>query len=204
MAEALATKYRPHTWDAVCEQESVRKILQYQIETGTMKHAYLFCGPAGCGKTSLSRIFANELNKGKGEPVEMDMASNNSVDDVRMLIQQAKVQSLDSEYRIFICDECQSVSSAGWQAFLKTLEEPPKKSIFIFCTTNPEKIPSTILSRVQRYDFKKLSQKAIVNRLKYIIDCENGGVSEQSSVSEDKPVENDDGFGAVSLPFDIE
>ena len=550
MAEALATKYRPHTWDAVCEQESVRKILQYQIETGTMKHAYLFCGSAGTGKTTCARIFANEINQGKGEPVEMDMASNNGVDDVRMIIQQAKVQSLDSEYRIFICDECfpanaqvsvptgyknisdikvgdevfcisgvqkvtsvfvnrvpverlcrvringrdiittldhlfftnvgwveahelqkgdivydrqsvselwegiseqaqrsevllfsllsgvseeaqslqnsddcvrmlwerisstnqgqaknmlkgvsekdyfectftdneyrvgygitetvlrkneaeqshvessqyrqnacnkgierntsclergtwgkrevhytadtlirsvrqwlghgvcdkngvsvkrtpvpyvlqsrprftrnstcgrgrwqiaplekavikgleeramsngfrvesvevyqrgsndrlfsgsfsdtemhsgyvrmydlevscvhnyfvndilvhncHSITPAGWQAFLKTLEEPPKKSIFIFCTTNPERIPSTILSRVQRYDFKKLSQKAIVNRLKYIIDCENGGVSEQPSVSEDKPVENDDGFGAVSLPFDIE
>ena len=209
MAETLAVKYRPRTFDEVCEQSSVRKILQHQIETNTVKNAYLFCGSAGCGKTTIGRIFANEINHGQGEPIEIDSASNNSVDDVRQIIQQAKTQSLDSEYRVWLLDEAHAFSNNAWQAFLKLLEEPPKHSIFIFCTTNPEKIPNTILSRVQRYDFKKLSQKAIVNRLKYIIDCENGGKSapteeNRETIPQEAQKANEDGFGAVELPFPIE
>ena len=95
------------------------------------------------------------------------------MDDVREIIKQAKLKSLDSEYKVFIVDECHALSNTAWQAFLKLLEEPPAKSIFIFCTTNPEKIPKTILSRVQRYDFKRISQQGIVNRLRYIIEQEN-------------------------------
>ena len=99
----------------------------------------------------------------------MDAASNNSVDDIRNIIQQAKVQSMDSEYRIFILDEVHALSNNAWQAMLKLLEEPPKKSIFIMCTTDPQKIPKTILSRVQRFDFKRISQQGIVERLKEIL-----------------------------------
>jgi len=206
---SLAVKYRPQSFESICGQTSVRKILQHQIETNTVKHAYLFCGSAGCGKTSSARIFANEINHGQGEPIELDMASNNGVDDVRNIIQQAQTQSLDSEYRVFICDEAHAVTPNGWAAFLKTLEEPPKKSIFIFCTTNPEKIPSTILSRVQRYDFHRLSQHAIVERLRYIIDSENGVKSapvgeKRESVSTEEQNANTDGFGALDLPFKIE
>lgn len=209
MADALAVKYRPRTFDDVCEQESIRKILQHQIDTNTIKHAYLFCGSAGCGKTTIGRIFANEINHGQGEPIEIDSASNNSVDDVRQIIQQAKTQSLDSEYRVWILDECHAFSSNAWQAFLKLLEEPPQHSVFIFCTTNPEKIPNTILSRVQRYDFKKLSQRAIVDRLKYIINCENGGKSapkEENSktIPEEFAGANSSGFGELDLPFPID
>lgn len=172
MAEALATKYRPRTFDDVTEQGAVKTILLNQIEHNDIRHAYLFCGGAGTGKTTCARIFANEINKGKGAPVELDAASNNSVDDVRLIIQQAKTQSMDSEYRIWIIDECHALSSNAWQAFLKLLEEPPKKSLFIFCTTNPEKIPSTILSRIQRYDFKRISQQGIMYRLADIIVSE--------------------------------
>lgn len=173
MAEqSLAVKYRPATFDDVSEQDSIKKILTHQLQTGTIKNAYLFCGGAGTGKTTCGRIFANEINRGSGAPMELDAASNNSVDDVRRIIQEAKTQSLDSEYRIFIIDECHALSNNAWQAFLKILEEPPKKSVFIFCTTDPQKIPNTILSRVQRYDFKRISQQGIVDRLWYIINTE--------------------------------
>ena len=166
--KALAIKYRPKTFDDVTEQGSIKVILQQQLDSNEWKHAYLFCGGAGTGKTTCARIFANEINNGQGNPIELDAASNNGVDDVREIIQQAKTQALDSEYKVFIIDECHAISNAGWQAMLKLIEEPPAKSIFIFCTTDPQKIPKTIISRVQRYDFKKISQKGIWERLQYI------------------------------------
>ena len=173
MSMSLAIKYRPTTWDDVVEQNSTTIILRKQLETNSFKHAYLFCGPAGCGKTTCARIFANSINDGKGNPIELDAASNNGVDDVRDIIQQSKTQSLDSEYKIFIIDECHALSNSAWQAMLKIIEEPPAKSIFIFATTDPQKIPRTIISRVQRYDFQRISTEGIVNRLKYILDEEN-------------------------------
>lgn len=185
--QTLAIKYRPKTWDDVTEQLSAKTILQNQIETGEIKNAYLFCGPAGCGKTTCARIFANNINKGEGNPIELDAASNNGVDDVREIIQQAKTKSLDSEYKIFIIDECHALSNSAWQAMLKIIEEPPAKSIFIFCTTDPQKIPKTILSRVQRYDFQRISQKGIVNRLWWILDTE--GYNDIDKVIETEPLE---------------
>ena len=170
--QTLAVKYRPKTWDDVTEQDAIKIILKQQLESGTVKNAYLFCGGAGTGKTTCARIFANEINRGHGIPIEMDAASNSGVEDVRNISQQAKTKSLDSEYKIFIIDECHAISNTGWQAFLKLIEEPPAKSIFIFCTTDPQKIPKTILSRVQRYDFKRISQKGIIDRLMLIADEE--------------------------------
>ena len=161
----LAVKYRPVTWDDVTEQNSVKIILQQQLEAHEIKNAYLFCGGAGTGKTTCARIFAHDINGGEGTPIELDAASNSSVDDVRNIIQQAKTKSLDSEYKIFIIDECHALSNSAWQAMLKLIEEPPAKSIFIFCTTDPQKIPKTILSRVQRYDFQRISQDGIIERL---------------------------------------
>lgn len=176
--QSLAVKYRPVSFAEVVEQSATKAILQQQLETGEIKNAYLFCGPAGCGKTTCARIFANEINKGKGIPIELDAASNNSVDDVREIIQQSKTASLDSEYKVFIIDECHALSNSAWQAMLKVLEEPPQKSIFIMCTTESNKVPKTILSRVQRYDFQRINQKAIVERLRYVCDreviCEDG------------------------------
>ena len=172
--KTLAVKYRPLVWADVTEQSSTKLILQQQLESGEVKNAYLFCGPAGCGKTTCARIFANDINKGEGNPIELDAASNNGVDDVREIIQQAKTKSLDSEYKIFIIDECHALSNSAWQAMLKIIEEPPAKSIFIFCTTDPQKIPKTILSRVQRYDFQRISQQGIVDRLEAILMGEYG------------------------------
>ena len=171
--KSLAVKYRPKTFDGVTEQSSVTKILKYQIDNGLIKNGYLFCGGAGTGKTTMARIFANEINHGEGSTIELDAASNNSVDNIRDITEQARIKSLDSEYKVFILDECHALSSQAWQAMLKTLEEPPAKSIFIFCTTNPEKIPQTILSRVQRFNFQRISMNGIVTRLQVILQLEN-------------------------------
>lgn len=185
--KTLAVKYRPKTWDEVSEQSSTKIILQQQLASGEVKNAYLFCGPAGCGKTTCARIFANDINKGEGNPIELDAASNNGVDDVRNIIQQAKTKSINSEYKIFIIDECHALSNSAWQAMLKIIEEPPAKSIFIFCTTDPQKIPKTILSRVQRYDFQRISQKGIVERLWCILDDE--GYNDIDKVVDKEPLE---------------
>lgn len=184
--QTLAVKYRPKTWEDVTEQESIKLILQQQIKDRSIKNAYLFCGGAGTGKTTCARIFANEINQGHGNPIEMDAASNSGVEDVRNISQQAKAKSIDSEYKIFIIDECHAISNTGWQAFLKLIEEPPAKSIFIFCTTDPQKIPKTILSRVQRYDFRRISQRGIEDRLIHILNMEDDSYDKDGS-----GVEND-------------
>lgn len=166
---ALANKYRPNDWDLLVEQSYIKEILQNQIETDTIKNAYLFCGGAGTGKTTSARIFANKINNGEGQPIEIDGASNNGTEQMRQIIEQAKFKPLASKYKCFIIDECHSISNQGWQCLLKLLEEPPKTAVFIFCTTEPDKVPKTILSRVQRYDFQKISFEGIVNRLDYIM-----------------------------------
>ena len=170
---SLAVKYRPKCWEDVTEQSVVKDILENQVKTKTVQSAYLFTGPSGTGKTTSARIFASMINNGKGNPIEVDAASNSGVDNIRQIIEDAKRKPLDAEYKIFIVDECHSLSDSSWQALLKTLEEPPKFTIFIFCTTNPEKIPATILSRVQRYNFQKISNEGIVKRLNMILETES-------------------------------
>lgn len=168
----LAVDYRPKSFEDLCEQESIVNILQYQIDEDCPKNAYLFTGPAGCGKTTSARILANALNKGKGMPIEKDAARHNGVDKIRTIIDEAGFQSLDSKYKIFIIDEAHMITTEGWNAMLKILEEPPKNTIFIFCTTDPQKIIPTVLSRVQRFDFQRITLNTIIERLKYILDQE--------------------------------
>ena len=170
---ALSIKYRPTSFNDMTEQSAIKDILENQIKTKTFQHGYLFTGPSGTGKTTSARIFSSMINDGKGNPIEVDAASNSGVDNIRQIIEDAKRKPLDAEYKIFIVDECHSLSSGAWQALLKTLEEPPKFTIFIFCTTNPEKIPATILSRVQRYNFQKISNEGIVDRLNMILETES-------------------------------
>jgi DNA polymerase-3 subunit gamma/tau len=186
--EALAVKYRPTTFEDVVEQDEIKVILKNQVDTETVKSAYLFCGPAGDGKTTLARIFANAINKGKGLPIELDAASNNSVDDIRNVIEEAKTKPLEGDYKIFIIDEAHMITPQGWNAFLKTLEEPPATAIFIMATTDPQKIPNTILSRVQRYNFQKISMQGIVNRLVYILGQEypSATISNTLSIGADR------------------
>lgn len=175
----LATKYRPKKFgDLVC-QDNVKIVLQNQIDLNEFKQAYLFCGSAGTGKTTSARIFANEINKGEGRIVEIDGASNNGVDNIRNLIDNCKMKSLDGTYKVFIIDEVHMLSIGAFNALLKILEEPPKGTIFILCTTDPQKIPATILSRVQRFDFKRIPTQRIMNRLTYIIEKENQTRTEQ-------------------------
>lgn len=170
---SLAVKYRPKTFEDVVGQVAIKEILQYQVDSKSNLNCYLFTGGAGTGKTTCARIFANELNGGQGLPIEIDAASNNGVEQVRKIIDEAKYKSLDSNFKIYILDECHMLSSGAWNAMLKLLEEPPAKTIFIMCTTDPQKIPATILSRVQRFDFQRIPTKFILERLGYILDEEN-------------------------------
>ena len=170
--EALATKYRPRTFKEVVCQDNIKKVLTNQLNTGEVKQAYLFCGSAGTGKTTSARIFANEVNGGKGKPIEIDGASNNGVDNIRNIIDDCRMKSLDSKYKVYIIDEVHMLSIGAFNALLKVLEEPPKGVIFILCTTDPHKIPATILSRVQRFQFKRIPQNEVVKRLQYVLQQE--------------------------------
>lgn len=178
--QPLANKYRPKKFEDVSEQGAIKTIIENQIKSNDIRNAYLFCGGAGTGKTTCARIVARMINEGQGNPIELDAASNNSVDDVRRIITDSKFKSMDSKYKIYIIDECHSLSNAAWQAMLKLLEEPPKSTVFIFCTTDPQKIPGTILSRVQRYNFQRISKEGIIKRLKFIIDSENEEMCEKA------------------------
>lgn len=167
---SLATKYRPMSFDDVIGQPVVTMILKNQIDSGEIMNSYLFCGPSGDGKTTVARIFANSLN---AEITELDAASHSSVEDIRDIIDKSNYAALGRKYKVFIIDECHSLSNSAWQALLLTLEDPMPRSVFIFCTTDPQKIPNTILSRVQRYNFQRMSESDITSRLKYIIESES-------------------------------
>ena len=170
---SLATKYRPNSFDSVIGQVSIVKILKRQLELHEFKNCYLFCGSSGCGKTTCARILANEINEGQGSPIEIDAASNNGVDKVKELVRSASERSLDSKYKIYIIDECHSLTSQAWQAFLKCIEEPPAYTIFIFCTTEKNKVPDTIKNRCQVFNFNRISFIDLEERLKYICSLEN-------------------------------
>lgn len=171
--ESLATKYRPHEFEDVVSQKSIIEILQKQIAENKFKNTYLFCGPSGTGKTTIARIMANKINGGVGYPIEIDAASNNGVEKVRDIVAKANERAIDCEYKIIIVDECHTLTNQSWQAFLKCLEEPPKYTIFIFCTTDPQKIPATILNRVMRFNLTKIPTDLIKKRLEYICEQEH-------------------------------
>ena len=169
---SLATAYRPKTFGEVVGQESVIRILRRQLEVGALKNAYAFCGPSGDGKTTIARIFADAVNEGHGSPIEIDAASNNGVENVRSLVEEASQRSLEGKYKVIIMDEAHMLTTAAWNAFLKGLEETPKYTIYIFCTTDPQKIPATIMNRCMRFNFSKIPSNAIERRLREISERE--------------------------------
>jgi len=172
-----ARKYRPKTFKDVVGQQAITNTLQNAIEQNHLAQALLFCGPRGVGKTSCARILAKQINQQEHHDenedfafniFELDAASNNSVDDIRSLIEQVRIPPQVGNYKVYIIDEVHMLSSAAFNAFLKTLEEPPKHAIFILATTEKHKIIPTILSRCQIFDFKRITVKDAANYLAYI------------------------------------
>lgn len=195
MHKALYRVYRPKNFSDVIGQEHIVRTLKNQIENNNVGHAYLFCGTRGTGKTSTAKIFSravNCTNLHNDEPcnecencreiledktmdvVEIDAASNNSVDDIRELRENVKYSPAKAKYKVYIIDEVHMLSQGAFNALLKTLEEPPSYVIFILATTEPHKIPATILSRCQRFDFKRVTVKDISSRMRYI--CKKEGI----------------------------
>ena len=201
MHKALYRAYRPQTFKDVVGQEHIIKTLKNQIENGNVGHAYLFCGTRGTGKTSTAKIFAravncidsvneepcNEcevckdiLNDNIMDVIEIDAASNNSVDDVREIRENVKYTPAKCKYKVYIIDEVHMLSQGAFNALLKTLEEPPSYVIFILATTEPHKIPATILSRCQRFDFKRVTVQDMSSRMKEICEDVNIEVDERA------------------------
>lgn len=198
---ALYRKFRPITFSEIVGQEHITKTLRNQIIAGRVGHAYLFNGGRGTGKTSAAKILAraiNCLNPKDGEPcneceickgaingsltdiVEMDAASNNSVEDIRSIREEVNFLPTKAKYRVYIIDEVHMLSTGAFNALLKTLEEPPEHVKFILATTEPQKLPATILSRCQRFDFKKISNENIIKRLNIVCEKSNIEITKEA------------------------
>ena len=179
MFQALYRKYRPQTFNDIVGQNHIVSVLKNAIDKNQISHAYLFYGSRGTGKTSIAKIFANEVNgneiyqKENVDIIEIDAASNNGVDEVRDIKEAIKFLPTEGKYKVYIIDEVHMLTTAAFNALLKTLEEPPAHVIFILATTEIHKIPATILSRCQRFEFKNLSQDQLIDRLRYIAKEEN-------------------------------
>lgn len=152
---SLYRKYRPQAFEDVIGQDHIVEVLRESVKKGSISHAYLFCGTRGTGKTSVARIFARALGTTQNDIYEIDAASNTSVDDIRELSEAVYTVPLESTYKVYILDEVHMLSKSAFNAFLKTLEEPPRHVIFILATTETEKLPETIVSRCEVYNFKK-------------------------------------------------
>lgn len=187
--KALYRTYRPSTFEEVAGQKHIVKTLQNALNTQKIAHAYLFTGPRGTGKTSMAKLVAKALNCEEGighqcnhcsnclainngshpDVIEIDAASNNGVDDVRDIIERVKYSPMKGRYKVYIIDEVHMMSASAFNALLKTLEEPPAHVIFILATTEPHKVLPTILSRCQRYDFTKVDEVSLEERMKEIL-----------------------------------
>ncbi|MBS4959927.1 MAG: DNA polymerase III subunit gamma/tau [Clostridiales bacterium] len=198
---ALYRKFRPQTFDDVIGQEYIVRTLKNQMISGRVSHAYLFCGTRGTGKTSTAKIFARAINcleQKDGEPcnhctlcmamnegrsmnvIEIDAASNNGVDNIREIRDEVKYPPTEGKYKVYIIDEVHMLSAGAFNALLKTLEEPPAHVIFILATTDPQKVPATILSRCQRYDFRRISTQKIVDTMERYLTQEGFDAEERA------------------------
>ena len=186
--KALYRTYRPTDFDSVVGQDHIVSTLRNIIKNNKIGHAYLFAGPRGTGKTSIAHIFAHTVNVGaSGESVydemdilEIDAASNNGVPEIRNIINNITYAPTKARYKVYIIDEVHMLTKAAFNALLKTLEEPPKHAIFVLATTEPHKIPITIMSRVQRFNFKRIEEKTIEERLRFVLDKEKIGYEQTS------------------------
>ena len=190
--KVLYRKYRPSNFNDIIDQKFITDTLKESIINNKISHAYIFSGPKGTGKTSTAKVFAKAINcenPQDGEPcgkcdscinferssdiIELDAASNNKVEDIREIVNNVKLSPANSKYKIYIIDEVHMLTPSAANAFLLTLEEPPSHAVFILATTNPESLPQTILSRCQQFAFSKISKKALISRIKYVLDQEN-------------------------------
>ncbi|MBQ2729775.1 MAG: DNA polymerase III subunit gamma/tau [Clostridia bacterium] len=203
MHQALYRKYRPATFDRVCGQKHITDVLNFQVENNRTSHAYLFCGSRGTGKTSSAKILAKAVNCESpvgGSPclrcrscldidaglapdvIELDAASNNGVDDIRDICDKATYIPSMLKKKVYIIDEVHMLSQSAFNALLKTIEEPPEHVIFILATTEFHKVPATIVSRCQRFDFRRIDMKIIADNLLYIAECENITLEEEAAL----------------------
>lgn len=202
MHQALYRKWRPRNFDEVCGQDHITSILKYEVTNSNFSHAYLFCGSRGTGKTSCAKILAKAVNclaPENGNPcgkcsacqsidsgtttdvLEMDAASNNGVDNIRDIRDEVVYSPSSLKYRVYIIDEVHMLSQSAFNALLKTLEEPPAHVVFILATTEMHKLPSTIISRCQRFDFRRITTETLKNHLLYIAKAENIEISESAA-----------------------